>query len=235
MTEKKAHFSFTKSLYDDCNLAKKEQESTGPYQYMMDPVRESNESCWQNQSPFMHTHFNSIPVGHVDIESELRNQTRRLSKCPQARFDPTKLDNCRSCKKCNQGLPCDCKHCRETKYENSLKDCSSGLIPSYTRTNRSCNVLSGVTIDRFENLSENPQDMKKIQSNNYIGTNTRLEVKDAFKDNQEKELKNKKEQQKQKDEQEKARLLAQLQMNKKSEQEQLNNQYKWSWGSPTLN
>lgn len=227
MTEKKAHFSFTKSLYDDCNLAKKEQESTGPYQYMMDPIRESQSSCWQNQSPFMHAHFNSIPSSHVDIESELRNQTRHSSKCPSARYDPTKLDNCRSCKKCNSGLPCDCKHCRETKFENRLKDCSTGLIPSYTRTNRSCNVLSGVTINRFTPLCEDPQDMKKIQSNSYIGSNTRLEVKDAFKSSQEKDLKKKKEEQKLKDQQDRAKLVAQLKSVKEQEQETLNKQYKW--------
>lgn len=229
MTEKKAHFSFTKSLYDDCNLVKKEQESTGPYQYIMDPIRESQDSCWQNQSPFMHNHFNSIPLSHVDVESDLRNQTRHASKCPGARFDPTKLDNCRSCKNCNNGLPCDCKHCRDTKYENSLKDCSKGLIPTYTRMNRSCNVLSGVTINRFETLHEDPQDMKKIQSNAFIGSNTRLEVKDTFKSTQEKQLNKQKLEQLAKDEQHAATLAVQTQKIKQREREMLDKEYGWSW------
>ena len=234
MTEKKAHFSFTKSLYDDCSLAKKDQESTGPFQYMMDPVHESKDNCWQNESPFMHNHFNSIPVDHVDIESELRNQTRHLSKCPEERYDPTKLENCKSCKKCNEGLPCDCKHCKETKFENRLRDCNNGLIPSYTRINRSCNVLSGITINRFDPLCENPQNIKTIQSNSYIGSNTRLNVKDAFKSTQEEELKKKKQDQKRKDEEEKVRLLAQLKINKEKEKKVINSEYKWSWGIPYL-
>jgi hypothetical protein len=177
-----AHFSFTKSLYDQCNLDKKLQESTGPYKWMTDQVKESHNACYVDQPPYMHQQFPSIPSNKIDVESDLRNQTRLLSKCPSARFDPTKLDNCKECKKCNQGLPCGCSHCRQTKYENELKDCTNtALMPEYTRINKPCNIFSGITINRFNPLCEDLQDTNKIQSNSYIGTNTRLQVKDAFK------------------------------------------------------
>ena len=177
-----AHFSFSNSLYDDCNLQKKNLESIGPFKWITDDVKESKNTCYIQQSPFMHNQFQSIPHNKVDIESDLRNQTRILTRCPQGRFDPTKLDNCKDCDKCNQGLPCSCIHCRQTKYNNDLKDCfDTSLVPEYTRVNKPCNIFSGITINRFNPLIEDLQNANKIQSNSYIGTNTRLQVKDAFK------------------------------------------------------
>lgn len=173
--------SFTNDFYDKCNLEKKDQESSGPYQYITAPLYESPDDCFENQSPYMHNQFYSIPSNKIDVESDLRNQTRILSRCPETRFDPTKLENCKKCENCNQGLPCSCKHCHDTRYENELKDCKTkGLIPAYTRVNKSCNIFSGITINRFNPLCHDLQDVNKIQSNSYIGFNTRLFVKDAF-------------------------------------------------------
>jgi hypothetical protein len=181
MTDQK-HFSFTNSLYDSCNTDKKNQESISPYNWITDQVRESTNPCYVNQSPFTHNQTKSIPANLVDAESDLRNQTRMLSRCPETRFDPTKLDNCKDCTKCNSGLPCGCTHCKQSKYENKLNDCVSPfLTPNYTRVNKSCNIFSGITINRFNPLYSDLQDTNKIQSNSYIGSNTRLAVKDAFK------------------------------------------------------
>lgn len=178
--------AFTNSLYDSCNIDKKFQESTGPFNWITDNVYESPDSCLEQQTPFMHTHFQSIPASKVDAESDLRNQTRQLSRCPQTRFDPTKLDNCQNCDKCNQGLPCGCEHCRHVKYENEWKLCNSStksLVPQYTRVKKPCNIFSGININRFSPLCEDLQDANKIQSNSYIGSSTRIQVKDAFKKN----------------------------------------------------
>lgn len=180
-----AHFSFTNSLYDDCNLQQKQTESVGPYNWIMDPIYESKSDCFVKQSPFMHNTFKNVPSSVIDTESDLRNQTRILSRCASSRFDPTKLDNCKDCNQCNEGLPCGCSHCKQTKYENNLKECEkSRLIPEYTRVNKPCNIFSGITINRFDPLCDDLQDANKIQSNSYIGTNTRLEIKDAFKNQQ---------------------------------------------------
>lgn len=181
MSEQKAHFSLTSGLYDKCNLDKKNQESVGPFNYMTDTVRENNGNCWQNSSPFMHNNFSFIPSSNIDVESDLRNQTRQLTRCPEGRFDPAKQENCKNCEKCDSGLPCDCNHCKQTKYENKLKDCDKGLLPSYTRVNKPCNIFSGVNINRFHPLCEEIQNTNKIQSNSYIGASTRNVVKDAFK------------------------------------------------------
>ena len=175
-----AHFSFSNSLYDKCNLEKKEQESTGPFNWITDNVYSHPHSCHASSSPFMHNPFKSIPANSIDIENDLRNQTRLLSRCPSTRFDPTELKNCKECKNCDSGIPCDCLHCKDNKYK-LFDDCKNNvLVPEYTRVNKPCNILSGISINRFHPLCEDLQDMNKIQANNYIGSNTRLQVKDAF-------------------------------------------------------
>lgn len=177
----KKYKPFSKSLYDSCNIKKKNQESTGPYKWVMDNVKESPDSCWVQTSPFMHNQFQSIPLNVIDVESDLRNQTRILSRCPQTRFDPTKLENCKTCKKCNSGLPCECGHCRETKNEFKIKECSNKfLVPNYTRVQKPCNIYSGITINRFNPLCDDAQELNSIHSNIYIGSNSRLQVKDNF-------------------------------------------------------
>ena len=156
-----AHFSFTRSLYDDCSLDKRNTESSGPGNYATDKqVIESKESCFQAASPFQHNPYHSVPMNSVDIESELRGQTRNLSNCPSQKYNP------------NQPYPVD----------YVVNECADDrLVPEYTRINKPCNVFAGITINRFHPLCEDLQDLNKIHSNTYVGANTRLHVKDAFK------------------------------------------------------
>lgn len=160
-----SHFSFTRNLYDDCALDKKAQESTGPFKYITDTnVVESQESCFEGSAPFQHNPFKSIPVNNIDYESDLRGQTRNLSKCPIHKYNP-EINN--------------------QKANAPFNECKTHqLVPEYTRTNKSCNILAGVTINRFHPLCEDIQSLDKIQSNTFIGTNTRLLVKDSYKDKQ---------------------------------------------------
>ena len=156
-----SHFSFTRSAYDDCAIEKRNQESTGPYEWVTDAsVTESKEVCFQSTSPFMQNPFRSVPKAAVDIESDLRGHRFQLSKCPTHKYDPT----------------------REEKYTHPVTECKdNGLIPEYTRLNKACNIFSGISINRFHPLCDDMQALNKIHSNSYIGTNTRLQVKDAFK------------------------------------------------------
>jgi|UniRef100_A0A6C0DVZ4 hypothetical protein len=166
-TEEQAHFSFSRSLYDDCSLQKKNQESVAPFEWTTDSsIIESKQSCYLAASPFMHNPFNSVPSSIVDIESDLKGQTRQLSKCPETRFNPNTA---------------------KALQWSKLPECTNtDLVPEYTRLNRSCNVLSEITINRFNPLCNNPQESNKIHSNEFIGTNTRLQIKDAFKVEQDK-------------------------------------------------
>jgi len=161
---------FTKSLYDDCNLLKKKQESEGPYNWITDNGVK-NEGCFNNNSPFMPNNFNNVPQNLIDIESDMRNQTRQRSRCINDKYTPSNNYNCL---KCNKGVFCTCQ------TENVLKTtCSKFLTPDYTRKLKSVN-LSGITINRFNILDEDLQDLNKIHDNSFIGTNTRLLIKDNF-------------------------------------------------------
>jgi hypothetical protein len=164
--------SFTSSLYDSCNIEKKNQESIGPYNWITDSVHESSNKCFVQQSPFMQNQFQSIPYNLVDIESDLRNQTMLLSRCPDVKYNPAKREK-------SEGLPCDCEHCK--KLKKSINECTSTfLTPNYTRVQKPCNIFSGININRFHPLCDELQDANYIQSNDYIGTNTRLLIRDSF-------------------------------------------------------
>jgi hypothetical protein len=156
-----SHFSFTRTSYDNCAINQKNNESAGPFQWLTDKnVVESKESCFLGAAPFMHNPYNSIPAGSIDIESDLRGQTRLLSKCITDKYNP------------NTAKPVDYK----------INECTNlQLVPEYTRTNKSCNIFSGININRFHPLCEDLQQPSKIASNNIIGKNTRLQVKDAIK------------------------------------------------------
>jgi len=154
-----SHFTFSRSLYDDCSIVKKDTESVGPFQWVTDKnvIEQSNSvNCY---TPFLPNPFNSIPKENIDIESDLRGQTRPLSKCPSAKYQKSELAK----------LP-------------QLEDCNntSQLTPEYTRMNKSCNIFSGMSINRFHPLCDDVQDINSIPSNSIIGKNTRLQVKDAF-------------------------------------------------------
>jgi hypothetical protein len=174
--------SFANLNYDKCALDKKDQENTSHFNWTVDKnYGESNTACFVSASPFSHFPLRFSPSNVIQIESDLRGQNFKLSKCPELKYNPSA--NCTECEKCNEGLPCGCPHCIKRKQE-FLKDCdgekNNFLIPEYTRNNKSCNKLSGITINRFEYLCEDLQDMKKIQDNGYIGTSTRLAVRDSY-------------------------------------------------------
>lgn len=153
------HFSFTRTSYDECALQQKDAQNTEMFTRIADSsVTEVDRPCLLGASPFMHNPFKSIPSDIIDAESDLRGQTRIQSKCAITRFNP-------------ETAP---------KYTFSLNECTDiNLVPEYTRTNRPCNIFSGISINRFNPLCDNPQDLKMIHSNTYIGSNTRLQIKDA--------------------------------------------------------
>ena len=156
-----SYFSFTNLKYDQCALDQQLKESEGPGRWALDTtISESKASCFQKSSPFMHNPFhNAVPVNRIDQESDLRNQNRILSRCPEERFP----------KNATNAVDYSLTHC-ETDF----------LTPEYTRTNKSCNIFSGITINRFHPLCDQIQDVNKIHHNKYIGMNSRLAVKDAF-------------------------------------------------------
>lgn len=156
-----SHFSFTRTTSDTCALEAKNKESVGPYAWVTDAnIKENKESCFLGTAPYSHNPFRSIPENFVDFESELKGLTRDNSKCSTHKFNPNLAST----------INFKWNECSDNK-----------LVPEYTKLNKSCNVLSGITINRFNPLCDDPQELTKIHDNNYIGSNTRLIIKDAFK------------------------------------------------------
>lgn len=153
-----SHFSFTRNAYDECALQQRDAESSSAFSWLTDAqVVEPKEACFMATAPFQQNPFRSVPMASVDVESDLRGQTRMLSKCDIHKFNPA----------LSKPLDYSIPECKDTR-----------LAADYTRTNRACNVLSGVSINRFHPLIEDPQ--QQISENTIIGVNTRLQVKDYY-------------------------------------------------------
>lgn len=154
-----SHFSFTRNAYDKCAFDATNAENDAIFQRNTDS-KVTDNSCFVSFSQFSPTPRNSVPGAIVDTESELRGQTRLLGKCVANRFD---------------GVP--------PPQKTDLRLCGpqteNVLLPEYTRINKPCNIFSGMSINRFHPLCEDLQDLNKIHANNYIGSNSRLDIKDA--------------------------------------------------------
>jgi hypothetical protein len=154
-----SHFSFTRNIYDSCASGQKTQESQASFEYATDSsIVESQAACFVGSAPFQQNPFRSVPTHNIDAESELRGQNYNLTRCASEMFQPG-------------AKPI------QTVTLNECKD--DKLVPQYTRNNKACN-LSGITINRFHPLCDDLQDLSKIHNNTVIGSNTRLQIKDAF-------------------------------------------------------
>lgn len=77
--------------YDTCSYEKSLNESTAPLHYQL------YQGKFENCNKCVHDQF-WTPQQLVDVESELRNQTRPLSNCDEFKYSPTckKSDMCTS-------------------------------------------------------------------------------------------------------------------------------------------
>lgn len=66
------------------------------------------------------------------------------------------------------------KELENNKYRNSNVNCINQFIPEYTKTSKACDNISIIQQDRFEF----PLVDMEIQSNNLIGDNSRLRMRD---------------------------------------------------------
>ena len=187
MSIQKSFKSLTRGIYDDCAYKRRLHESTSPLLYNINPIAyESCTKCHQAYPGFtgaLGGQGFGIGPDRVDIDSDLRGQTRLLTNCPTHKYDPTSYKYCGSCKNCNQGLPCSCEHCK-TRDVSGLKDCRPGIIPIEsldTRAFDACNPARDAYIDRFDYLCGNPQSPSRIfnyPGNRRLGAETRLDIRD---------------------------------------------------------
>ena len=184
----KSYRSLTRGIYDDCAYKRRLHESTSPLLYKINPIAyESCSKCHQSYPGFIGalggTGF-GIGPNRVDIDSDLRGQTRLLTNCPSHKYNPESYKNCgRGCQNYKNGLPCSCRECK-TRDVSNLKDCRPGIIPVEsldTRAFDACNGTKNNYINRFQYLCNNPQDPARIfhyPGNRRLGAETRLDMRD---------------------------------------------------------
>lgn len=115
--------SFTSTIYDDCLYQKRLNESQNILHYTIDANKFYN--CNQNRVDFGLVGGNNVSQSSenlVDLESDLRNQTRMYSRCPTRKFRPT--CDIRACGT-KTGLPCGDSRCQPAMThmrENTMID-----------------------------------------------------------------------------------------------------------------
>ena len=189
MSIQKSYKSLTRGIYDDCAYKRRLHESTSPLLYMVNPIKhESCSKCHMSYPGFIADGCAGgrgfgLGPDRVDIDSDLRGQTRLLTNCPTHKYNPQSYAYCAKCKNCNLGLPCGCRHCK-TKDVSNLSDCRPGIIPVESLDTRSfdgCNDLNAFYINRWDHLCSNPQSPEKLffyPGNRRLGESTRLDIKD---------------------------------------------------------
>lgn len=156
--------------YDDCAYEDRLLESTSPLLYDLNPNR--IYSCSQCISPLgprtqLMGNEVSTAIGHpvataqylTDVESILTNRNVPTSKCRNGEVNPINVN---------------------TKYQlQHLNTCGNYLDPMSSRLSFPVYNYREMSVNRFYNLPQNPQNIGTIFWDD--ATNTKLEAKDNFK------------------------------------------------------
>ena len=77
--------------YDKASHQQMILRSTAPAEYMLDPVRYNHEQKCRHEIGLVGgTAVSHVNANLVDVESELRGQTRPLTLCPEREYLPQK-------------------------------------------------------------------------------------------------------------------------------------------------
>ena len=179
--------SFNRLLYDQCSQKNYNTQSSGPGNYRMNTPLICNNCIQENPSIQMQKTGVSMNSGvewrfyngPVDVESDLRNINRPLTKCPENKYNP----KCSNVGCNNQGFPCGggvvagCNPQFKREGDQNLVDFPSCFLQTdETRLNNPPSNLRGTGINRFDPLCLDPQ--KNIEFPGDFHVPTRLVVKD---------------------------------------------------------
>ena len=82
--------SFNRTKYDNCSYKVDLKSSVDTLGYILSPHRYENENkCMHQLGLVGGTSVSHIKGNMVDLESELRGQTRIISKCPDNLYTPS--------------------------------------------------------------------------------------------------------------------------------------------------
>ena len=101
--------SSNRLCYDSCAYQSKMNVSQGPFDYALYSGKYENSAKCRIEFGVNGGNGVSLFSGNlVDLESDLRGQTRRASICPSAKFRP----ECGNCDNGANGLPCSSEQCK---------------------------------------------------------------------------------------------------------------------------
>jgi len=101
--------SSNRLIYDSCAYKKSLDQSIGPLNYSMYTGKYENCSKCRIELGSVGGNGVSLFSGNlVDLESDLRGQTRNASNCPSKHYQPP----CKDCPGNTSGIPCDKPECR---------------------------------------------------------------------------------------------------------------------------
>ena len=82
--------SSNRLIYDTCAYKKELDQSTGPLSYLLNPMKYENCSqCRMELGIVGGTAVSQIKGNIVDLENDLRGQTRSASNCPNKHYQPS--------------------------------------------------------------------------------------------------------------------------------------------------
>lgn len=82
--------SFNRTIYDTCSYKQDLQNNVSTLSYILSPLKfENKNKCRHQLGLVAGTNVSHIEGNLVDLESELRGQTRYLSKCGNNMYVPT--------------------------------------------------------------------------------------------------------------------------------------------------
>jgi len=130
--------SSNRLIYDTCAYKKELDQSIGPLNYTLYPGKYQNCSKCRIELGTVGGNNVSLFSGNlVDLESDLRGQTRTASLCPSKHYQP----DCGSCEGNTNGLPCDLDKCKPKM--NNLPSCQLAnykpLVPTPNSRVGKCN------------------------------------------------------------------------------------------------
>jgi len=86
--------SSNRLLYDKCAYKQRLDESVDPLSYMLNPIKYENcNKCRVDKGVVGGTNVSHIRGSLVDLENDLRGQTRSLSQCSSKKFAPSNNNN----------------------------------------------------------------------------------------------------------------------------------------------
>jgi len=112
--------SWNRPSHDECAYRKELRQSVSELDYRLDPNKFYNcNPCRPELGVFGGNVVSLTKDNLVDTESDLRNQTRQYSRCPERQY----LPECENCD-CNEGLPCGSASCKAQENLDHLPACN---------------------------------------------------------------------------------------------------------------